>query len=63
MSDSLVFVHSRSNELHIVDPDAIPHSDDLSPIMHLAGEVIKAGHKGVAIDGKRSFDYALPREV
>lgn len=50
MSDSLVFVHSRSNELHIVDPDAIPHSDDLSPIMQLAGEVIKAGHKGVAID-------------
>lgn len=50
MSDSLVFVHSRSNELHIVDPDAIPHNDDLSPLMQLAVEVIKAGHRGVAID-------------
>ena len=50
MSDSLVFVHSRSKELHIVDPDAIPRSDNLSPIMQLAGEVIKAGHEGVAID-------------
>jgi hypothetical protein len=50
MSDSFLFVHSRSNDLHIVDPDAIPHSDNLSPIMQLAGEVIKAGHEGVAID-------------
>jgi hypothetical protein len=50
MSDSLLLVHSRSNDLHIVDSDAIPHSDDLSPIMQLAGEVIKAGHAGVAVD-------------
>jgi hypothetical protein len=50
MSDSLVFVHSRSNELHIVDPDAIPHNDDLSPLMQLAVEVLKAGYMGVAID-------------
>jgi hypothetical protein len=50
MSDSLLFVHSRSNDLHIVDPQAIPHSDDLSPIMQLAGGVIKAGYEGVAID-------------
>ena len=50
MSDSLLFVNSRSNDLHIVDLDAIPHSDDLSPIMQLAGEVIKAGYEGIAID-------------
>ena len=50
MSDSLLFVHSRSNELRIVDPDAIPHNDDLSPLMLLAVEVIKAGHRGVVID-------------
>ena len=50
MSDSLVFVHSRSNELHIVDLEAILHSDELSPLLQLAVEVIKAGHKGVAID-------------
>ena len=50
MSDSLLFVHSRSNDFHIVDSDAIPHSDDLSPLMQLAVEVIKAGYMGVAID-------------
>ena len=50
MSDSLVFVHSRSNDLQVVEPDAIPHNDDLSPLMLLAMEVIKAGHRGVAID-------------
>jgi hypothetical protein len=50
MSDSLVFVLNRSNRLHIVDPDAIPHSDELSPLLQLAVDVIKARHKGVAID-------------
>ena len=50
MSNSLLMAVSRSNDLHIVDPDAIPHSDDLSPIMHLAVEVFKAGYWGVAID-------------
>lgn len=50
MSDSLLLVHSRSNELHIVDPDAIPHTDDLSPLIQLVVEVINAGYAGVAID-------------
>jgi len=67
MSDSLLFVHSRSNDLHIVDPDAIPHSDDLSPIMQLAIEVIKAGYKGIAIDELKlkngRFVYALEGDI
>ena len=50
MSDSLMLIYSRSNDLHIVDTDEIPHSDELSPLMLLAAEVIKAGRKGVAID-------------
>lgn len=50
MSDSVLLFHSRTNDLHIVDPDAVPHSDDFSPLMQLAVEVVKAGHKGVAID-------------
>jgi hypothetical protein len=53
MSNSLVLVHSRSNELHVFEPDAIPHTDDLSPLMHLAAEVIKAGYSGVAVDELR----------
>lgn len=67
MSDSLVFVHSRSNELHIVDPAAIPHSDDLSPLLQLAVEVIKAGHKGVAIDELKlkngRYVYSLESDI
>ena len=50
MSDSLVLVLSRSNDLHIVDPDAIPHSDDLSPLLKIAVAVINKGYRGVAID-------------
>ena len=50
MSDSLLLVHSRSNNLHIVDPDGIPHSDDPSPLMLLAVDIIKAGYEGVAVD-------------
>jgi hypothetical protein len=67
MSDSLLFVYSRSNDLHIVDPDAIPHSDELSPLMQLAVEVIKAGHKGIAIDELKlkngRFVYSLEGDI
>lgn len=67
MSDSLLIVHSRSNELHMVDPDAIPHSDGLSPLLQLAVEVIKAGHKGVAIDELKlkngRFVYSLEGDL
>lgn len=67
MSDSLVFVHSRSNELHIVDPEAIPHSDELSPLLQLAVDVINAGHKGVAIDELKlkngRFVYSLEGDI
>jgi hypothetical protein len=34
----------------MVDPDAIPHSDDLSPLLKLAVEVINKGYRGVAVD-------------
>ena len=50
MFDSLVFVHSRSNDLHIVDPDGIPHSDVPSPLILFAVDIIKAGYEGVAVD-------------
>ena len=49
MSDSLLLAVSRSNDLHIVDPDVIPHSEDLSPLMQLLAELIKRGYKGVAV--------------
>jgi hypothetical protein len=50
MSDSLVFVHSRLNDLHIAHLDEIPYSDDPSPLMLLAVDIINAGYVGIAID-------------
>lgn len=50
MSNSLVLMHSRANDLHIIDPDEIPHTDDLPPLLLIAVAVIKAGYTGVAVD-------------
>lgn len=53
MSDSLVFLHNRANELHVIDPDRVPHSEGLHPIILIAATVINAGFEGVAVDEKR----------
>lgn len=50
MSTSLVAHLSRSGDVHIVDSDAIPHADDLHPIMGIAVAVMNAGYTGLAID-------------
>jgi hypothetical protein len=50
MSDSLVLLLSRTNELHIVDPDAVPHFDDPHPLLEIAASIIVAGYEGVAVD-------------
>lgn len=50
MSESLVFRRNRADEFFIFDPDDIPHTDDLSPIMLLAAAVISAGYAGVVVD-------------
>lgn len=50
MSDSLVLLLNRANDLHIVDPDAVPHFDDLHPLLESAAAIIVAGYKGVAVD-------------
>jgi hypothetical protein len=53
MSDSLVLVLNRVNELHVIDPDSLPHSDGLHPIVLIAVAVINAGFQGVAVDEGR----------
>lgn len=53
MSDSLVLVLSRSGKIKFVDPDAVPHTDDLPPILKIAVAVINAGYEGVAVDELR----------
>jgi hypothetical protein len=50
MSDSLVFLWSRSNELRIVDPDELIHYDEISPLLKLAIAVINSGYQGIAVD-------------
>jgi hypothetical protein len=50
MSDSRVFLRNRAEEFYIFDPDDVPHTDDLSPIMLLAAAVISEGYAGVAVD-------------
>jgi hypothetical protein len=56
MSDSLVFLHNRANELHVIDPDSVPHSDGIHPITLIAAAVINAGFEGVAVDQVRLSD-------
>jgi hypothetical protein len=53
MNDSLVVYLDRNNTNHIVDPDCVPHSDDLSPLQNLVIDIINAGYEGVIVDEKR----------
>lgn len=61
--NSLVVCLDRTNTTHIVDPDCVPHSDDLSPLQNLVIDIINAGYKGVIMDEKRlkngRYFYAL----
>lgn len=50
MSDSLILNLNRANKLRVIDPDVLPPSGDLQPILLIAAAIITAGYKGVAID-------------
>lgn len=50
MSDSLVFYWDRADNLNLIDPDVIPHSDDRHPVLAIVVDVINAGYDGVVID-------------
>lgn len=56
MNDSLVVYLGRNDAIHIIDPDCVPHSDDLNPLQLLVIDVINAGYKGVVIDEQRLND-------
>ena len=53
MNDSLVVYLGRNDAAHIVDPDCVPHSDNLSPLQNLVIDIINAGYEGVFVDEKR----------
>ena len=53
MSDSVVFFHGRDNVLHVIDPDCVKHSDDMTPLQEIVKAVINAGYRGVVVDEKQ----------
>lgn len=50
MSDSLVFYVNRANDIHLIEPETLPHFEDFHPILPIAAAIIKAGYEGVAVD-------------
>ena len=50
MSESIIFYHGRDNQLHVVDPDCMPHFDQKPTLLQIATALINAGYKGVIID-------------
>jgi hypothetical protein len=53
MSKSVIFYLDRSDTVQVIDSDSLVHTDDLSPIIHIAVAVIRAGYDGVVIDQHR----------
>jgi hypothetical protein len=53
MSDSLVFYWDRADSLKMIDPDVIPHFDDIHPVLAIVVDVINAGYEGVIVDEQR----------
>jgi len=53
MSNSILLYHGRDGTLYVIDPDTLPHSDDLSPLNYIVLAVINAGYDGVHVDEKR----------
>lgn len=50
MKDDFIFYRDEGDALHAIDLRKISHTDDLIPIMKIAGDVMKAGYKGVVVD-------------
>ncbi len=50
---SLLAYRDRADVIRLVDPETLPHTDGLAPIMLIAVAIINAGYKGVIIDSYR----------
>ena len=53
MRDSLIYYWDRADNLNMIDPDVIPHFDDIHPVLAIVVDVINAGYEGVIIDEQR----------
>ena len=53
MSDSILIYRDLGDTLYVIDPDTLPQTNDLKPIMYIVAAVINAGYDGVQVDEKR----------
>jgi hypothetical protein len=53
MSNSIVFYHDRNDDLHVIDPEALPDFDEHPPVLDIVRAVMNAGYQGVAVDEKQ----------
>lgn len=56
MGDSLVFYWDRADNVNLIDPDTIPHFDDVHPVLNIVIDIINAGYEGVLVDEQRLSD-------
>ena len=53
MTNTIVLYHDRNDDVHVIDPDALPHFDKLPPVLDIVCAVINAGYRGLAVDEKQ----------
>ena len=53
MNGNRLMYLDRGDTLHVIDPEALTHTDGLLPLLKLAVAVINAGYAGVRVDEQR----------
>jgi len=56
MSDSLVLYLDRNEILNVIDPDVLPDTDRLEPLIDIVIAIINAGYVGVRLDYEKLTD-------
>ncbi len=56
MIDSILIYRDLGDTLYVIDPDTLPQTNDLKPIMYIVAAVINAGYDGVHVDEKQLSD-------
>jgi hypothetical protein len=65
MNKTIMFYQDLSGTLHVLDPEALPQTEQLSPILEIATAVIRTGLKGVRVDQQQMANgrYLLAMDV
>ncbi len=53
MQSSILMYLDRGETVHVLDPNLLPHTNEISPLMLIVAEIIIAGFKGVMVDEYR----------